>query len=175
MIGISVHPESCGIFPEIGDGPEMSPEDLSIGPAQFGNSAGLGGDPAAVDEVLHHIQQGHIMAFDTYDQLKTFVGGTPVLNKIGIIVRTKAGVTKRRMILDTMQPGVKGLAAKHQRVMLPRLLDAIIQSLSLLDQCERNEAVSWFVLDFTEAHWQTPLHESERKYFCARLEINGKQ
>ena len=34
--------------------------------------------------------------------------------------------------------------------------------------------VSAFVLDFAEAFWQMPLHPEERKFFCAKLDVDGK-
>ena len=52
-------------------------------------------------------------------------GEAPILSKIGLIVKEKDGVVKKRMILDTKQSGLKHCSAKHQRVLLPRLLDAI--------------------------------------------------
>ena len=57
-----------------------------------------------------------------------------------------------------------------------RLLDAIIQIFELLDTANSDVefGVSAFVLDFKEGFWQAPLHPSERKFFCPRLKIDGK-
>ena len=35
--------------------------------------------------------------------------------------------------------------------------------------------MEWFVLDFSEAFWQVPLAASERRFFCAKLAIDGKE
>jgi hypothetical protein len=107
------------------------------------------------------------------DELRAYLGAEPVLNKVGVITKERAGKVKKRIILDTKVAGTKECSAKHQRVLLPRLLDAILQALILYDQCGPGESMDWFVLDFTEAFWQIPLHPSERRFFCARVPING--
>ena len=101
------------------------------------------------------------------------MGGQPILNKIGLIVREKNGEVKKRMILDTKQSGLKDCAAKHQRVLLPRLLDTITQALNLLSKCQDGEDVDFFVLDYCDAFWQIPLHPEERRFFCAKVNIAG--
>jgi hypothetical protein len=94
---------------------------------------------------------------------------------LGIITKIRAGKVKKRMILDTSASDVKSSTRKGQRVILPRLLDAINQTLTLMalvfDMC--NMGTDLFVLDFTEAFWQMPLHSSERKFFAAMIERHG--
>ena len=77
------------------------------------------------------------------------------------------------MTLDTKASRIKQCSAKYQRVILPRLLDTIIAALKLLATCDEREGVSLFVLDFTEAFWQIPLSPAERRFFAARLNIDG--
>ena len=98
-----------------------------------------------------------------------------ILSKIGIISKMRAGKMKHRMILDTKAAGLKQASRKGQRVILPRLLDAILQALRLMGECEDGEGVEWMVLDFTDAFWQVRLHPDERKYFCCRIMHEGKQ
>ena len=78
------------------------------------------------------MDKGHLLAFDTYEQLQEYVGGKPVLRKLGLIVKTRNGITKARMILDTKESGVKWITAKTERVTLPRLFDAVMRLLFLL-------------------------------------------
>ena len=35
-------------------------------------------------------------------------------------------------------------------------------------------AVNAFVLEFSDAYWQLPLRDDERKYFCATVKFRGK-
>ena len=78
------------------------------------------------------------------------------------------------MRLDTKASGLKHASHKSQRVFLPRLFDVVLQTLQLMGRCHEQEALEWFVLDFSKAFWQIPLHASEQKYFVARLMMNGQ-
>ncbi len=64
--------------------------------------------------------------------LQQFVGGAPVLSKLGLILKTRNKVTKARMILDTNASGIKYVTGKSQRVILPRLFDAVLRMLCLM-------------------------------------------
>ena len=118
-------------------------------------------------------------AFDSLDELKTFVGGEVALNKLGLIVKTRNGVTKARMILDTSQSKVKRASTQSQRVTLPRPFDAILHLLYLMTLSMAclgaADCLVSFVLDFSDAFWQTPLSPAEQKHFCATGLINGQR
>ena len=100
-------------------------------------------------------------------------GAAPILSKICFIVKERDGVVKKRMILDTKKSGLKHCSAKHQRVLLPRLLDAISKGINLMSSCGEGESTEWLVLDFSDAFWQVPLDPSERRHFCAKVNIAG--
>lgn len=107
-------------------------------------------------------------------ELTHFLGGeAPILSKIGLIIQEHNGEVKKRIILDTKQSGLKHCSSRHQRVFLPRLLDAITQGLNLLSIGGSGEGVDWLVLDFSDAFWQVPLDPPERRFFCARVKVNG--
>ena len=106
------------------------------------------------------------MAFNTFEQLTGFVEGkpahTPILNKIGLLVKTRNGITKARTVLDTKQSGVKKMTAKSESVTLPRLFDAILRLLFQMATGVAPEvAVNAFVLDFSDAYWQIPIRDDE--------------
>ena len=93
--------------------------------------------------------------------------------QIRIITKERAGKVKRRMILDACASSIKECSQKGQRVVLPELLDAIMQALALLSLCEHTtEESELFALDFVEAFWQVPLHPEECKFFCAQIVIS---
>ena len=103
-------------------------------------------------------------------ELTTYLHGeSPILSKLGLIIKGP----KKRMILDTKESGLKHCAAKHQRVLLPRLLDAVTQALSLMSTLGPGMAMQWFVLDFGDAFWQIPLDPRERRFFCAKAIVEG--
>ena len=97
--------------------------------------------------LTEHHDKGHLMAFDTLQELEEFVQGEVILNKLGLIVKTRNGVTKARMILDTKESGVKTVTAQGQRITLPRMFDAIIPILFLLS-CMA--AAAGAVIDFLD-------------------------
>lgn len=57
---------------------------------------------------------------------------------------TRNGITKARMIPDAKESGVKWITAKTQRVILPRLLDAVLRVLFLLSCI--SSAMGWLLL-----------------------------
>ena len=48
-----------------------------------------------------HIDKHHLREFDSYEELAEYVGGHPILSKIGLITKVRNGVTKHRFVLDT--------------------------------------------------------------------------
>ena len=86
-----------------------------------------------------------------------------MLSNIGIVTKMRAGKVKNRMILDTKVAFIKYVSRKGQRVILPRLLDAILQALCLMGDCKTGEGVEWLVLDFTDAFWQIRVHPDKGK------------
>ena len=67
----------------------------------FRNYPGVEDQVITETELQGHLDKGHLAAFDTHQQLQDYLGGKPGLNKIGLIVKTRNGKTKARMILDT--------------------------------------------------------------------------
>ena len=54
------------------------------------------------------------------------------------------------LLLETLTSNVKHVTAKRQRVILPRLLDAVLKLLELVCNNQNEQVVRAFVLDFTE-------------------------
>ena len=70
-------------------------------------------------------------------------------------MKTRNGITKARMILDSKQSGVKTVTSQAQRVPVPRLFDAILQILCLLTFVAAGvndvwEMVEAFVLEISD-------------------------
>ena len=131
-------------------------------------------------ELTTHLGKGHIAAFETKAELAEYVGGPPpILNKLGLIIKIRNGIKKARMILDTKASGVKAITTQAQRINLPRLFDAILQILVLLTFAAASTIsgidVESFVLDFSDAYYQVPIHRSEQRYFCATGRIRRQK
>ena len=108
-MGILHTPKNVGIFPEVEGTPECSHDAISCNMATFRNYPGVEDQAITGEEMDKHIEKGHLVAFDKKEQLTGYVEGTPprtpILNKIGLIVKTRNGITKVRTILDTKQSG----------------------------------------------------------------------
>jgi len=174
------------IFPPATDAASSDASELHSNPHTFRNYAGVEEHEATEKELQLHVDAKHLAEFDTYDELSQFVNATEaepaVLNKIGLVIKVKhdaAGnpVEKARMILDTKESGVGALSGKHQRVMLPRLLDAVLRLLYLMSIAvlDPSKFITTFVLDYTQAFWQIPIAPEERKFFCATAKLRGKR
>ena len=180
--GIKFAPtDSGGIFPACDEPAAESITTLRCDANKFRNYHGVEEHPVTEEELQAHIDEGHLAEFDSYDELSAFVGGTPeepaILSKLGLIIKIKNGVEKARLILDTKESGVGSRAGKYQRVILPRLFDAILRMLYLMS-CLGGAAdtvLMAMVLDFTQAFWQLPIKPEERKYFCTSLVMRGKR
>ena len=176
--GIEVPVIDPGIFPPCYKPAELEPQDVfTKNHGGFRNYQGVEEQQITDDELAAHLEKDHIAAFDTLEELEQFVGGDVALNKLGLIIKTRAGVTKARMILDTKQSKVKHASTQGQRVTLPRPFDAILHLLFLMTvsmACVGGaDALISFVLDFSDAFWQVPLLQQEFKYYCATGLIHG--
>ena len=131
--GIAEHIKDPGIFPVCLRPADLQPQDIHCDEQQFCNYPGVEEQAITDAELAAHLAKGHLRAFDTHEELAAFVNSVkPILNKLGLIVKTRNGITKARMILDTKKSGVKRITSQAQRVTLPRLFDAILQILYLL-------------------------------------------
>ena len=83
---------------------------------------------------MKHVDKDHVVAFNSVNQLIDSFEGKPILNKLGLIVKTRNGIIKARTILDTKRSGVKRMTAKAEGVTLPRLLTPFFRCYSYLLQ-----------------------------------------
>ena len=128
--GITAQFVDPGIFPTCSRPADVQPQDIHCDEQQFRNYPGVEENAITDAELSAHLEKGHIAAFDSYAELAQFVDSdNPILNKLGLIINTRNGITKARMILDTKQSMVKYITSQAQRVILPRLFDAILQLL----------------------------------------------
>ena len=165
-----------GIFPPVDQPAAYTPESLYCDEISFKNYPGVEEQDVTEQEMQAHFDKGHLMAFGTYEELAASINGQPVLNKLGLIIKTRNGITKARTILDTKESGVKWITSKTQRVTLSRLLDAVLRMLFLLAiSTDKGDTVKAFVLNFPDAFWQMPVCPSDRRFFCATAKIKGKR
>lgn len=92
------------------------------------NYSGVGASTLAAATVKLYLGKQYLKSLDALQELQEFVWHTtPVLNKMSVV--SKKG--KDRVILDTKASRIKQCSAKYHRVVLPRLLDTIVEALKL--------------------------------------------
>ena len=174
--GILQQPKDPGIFPDRAAPADMRPGQLHCDEKSFRNYPGVEEQDITEQKMQAHLGKNHLEAFDAYEQITHFVVGKLVLSEIGLIAKTRNGITKARAILDTKESGVKGITAKTQRVIFARPLDAVLRMLFLLALAtSATVSVSSFVLDFKYAFWQMLIRKEERRFFCATAIIKGRR
>ena len=174
--GILHQPSDPGIFPDVTCPAELRPEELHADHSTFQNYPGVEEHVTTETEITGHMKPHHLDAFDSHEALSEYLGATPIYSKLGLIIRIRNGIEKARLILDTKESGIKRITAKTQRVILPRLMDAIMILLAMLSLCTQAGAqISAFVLDFSNAFWQIPIRHDERRFFCCQTIIGGER
>eukprot|EP00974_Lingulodinium_polyedra_P056297 5413921-Lingulodinium_polyedra.AAC.1 len=76
---------------------------------------------------------------------------------------------KKRIIVDSHQSNVAPVTTKPKRIVLPRLLDVVNNTLHQQEAArgryDRGIGTEYVVLDFSDAFFMLPLRPSERKFF----------
>ena len=137
----------------------------------FKNYISVEGDPAADSVIQEFISTKYARAFDCYEDVKEYLHGhEPALSRLAMITKhfhDETGTlvrTKRRLILDCLRSGVNALAKQPNRIVLPRLCDAVNSILEAMRAAKSETAL--FVIDIADAFWQLPLAMQERRFFC---------
>ena len=168
-----IFPTSSNAYEEVLDSKELLEDEQG-----FYNYQSVD-DLEAEKLIQDFMASGYVQVFDNVSKAETFCGGKPVLSKLAMLVKEKrdeAGNllrTKRRLILDCLRSNVNASALLRQRLLLPRLQDAVnsvldLQAWGLKHDRWTSTQVELLVIDIKDAFWQVPLHQRERRFFCAK-------
>ncbi len=158
-----------GLFPVAEDNPEFMPEDLATDFDGFVNYSGIEEDDDLAEQMQGYADSGFVKVFRDLRSCSEYLGGKPVLSRLGCVVKERFGKIKKRVIVDSKQSGVSRTASLGFRSVLPRVLDLVFDTLELMSDLSITENIEYFVLDFVDAFWQLPLAHAERKYFVVRF------
>eukprot|EP00435_Cladocopium_sp_Y103_P026794 s2314_g6.t1 len=107
------------------------------------------------------------------DDARRRLGGDPILSKLGVVVKFQGEqrAKKSRIIWDLRESGVNERCDPAERVVLPRLLDVVLDTLRVL----RKEGTATFAaVDIQDAFHNVPAG-SDRRYTVASAEMeDGK-
>ena len=95
-----------------------------------------------------------------------------MLSSIGVVVKRKPdGSYKYRLVHDLRRSGVNSKIKVLERLVLPRLKDAIDDAVSLFESgLLPQEEVLWLTLDFKDAFKQLPTKPTERRYLAGQAD-----
>ena len=93
-------------------------------------------------------------------------------SRIAGLVKSTHGKDKTRLIHDLGRSGVNSLVACPERVVLPRIIDAIKMALEKILR-SHGLPLEWLTLDFSDAFKQLIVSLAERKYLSGRLMRRG--
>ena len=168
--GLSTHFNLKGLWPDVPPGKEDDPSlDIETDFESFANYEGFDTDDDAFKELMGFVAQSKLRAYPSLAACKRDLGHEPVLSRFGLIVKTKNGKTKRRIILDCKQSGLSKKTARRFRVILPRLTDAVRDVLILMANMMTDEQAEEFIIDFSDAFWNMPIAREERRWFAGRV------
>ena len=81
--------ELTGILPECTPGVIRDSESLVTDFYSFGNYNGIENDPDIISAVKGYVDSNFLAEFDSLKECESYLGGTPVLNKLGKVTRHK--------------------------------------------------------------------------------------
>eukprot|EP00973_Karenia_brevis_P085174 11823355-Karenia_brevis.AAC.1 len=78
------------------------PEQLQTDYDTFANYEGIEADEDVASELQRLTSKGYLRRFDSLRDCQAFFHGEkPILSKIGVIVKNRAGKVKKRIVLDS--------------------------------------------------------------------------
>ena len=172
-LGIEQAIESTGVFPPAKDADDyMLPQDLHTQLEGWSNYKSAEEEPEVVGQLLREQEdKQHCRMFDTLEEALEYLHtDSAVLSKLALVTKVRAdGSKKYRLIWDLLRSQVNRAVRMPERIILPRLQDAVEDALGLL---QHDGQLEWAVLDVADAFHNIPIDPSERKYACGSF--NGK-
>ena len=136
---------TAGVFPSTSAADSIFPKDsepsqegdladtLARTEEEFTNYKGIDQDQDAVKELLGFRDNGDLQSHEDLSSCFKKLGGTVVLSRFGLVIRTRNGKTKKRIILDLKESMIFASSGRTNGVVLPRLTDHILCLLEELD------------------------------------------
>ena len=165
-----------GIFPTYSEEEDpllIDADDLATEPA-FTNYDGVDANPAVAEEVKRMHDANYVKQFAAYEDVVRYLGAEPVLSRIGVIERIRAGIVKHRIVINSKRSKVSAATRRFERTMLPRVLDVVYDALDLLathraEHPNVQAEIEFLIADFKDAFFIVPNSPSERRYFVVRF------
>ena len=165
--GIASQIPTAGIFPTDASPPDEQESLSLLGLEDFTNYRSVDGDPEAIPLVEGLAGTGFFSIFEDAKECRAWLHARPVFSRMAMLCKTrKDGTVKRRLISDCRRSGVNSRAKLPERLVLPRVADAVRSALHLLQQRRPDSEIEMMAIDFKDAFWQVPLRHEERPFFA---------
>ena len=167
-MGLEATMKRTGIFPPVPDDrvPLLDPLTYSHG---WQNYQSAEADPEVVRTLIAEMTEaGWCREFDSLKELSGALDGAqPLFSKLGLISKARDdGSLKHRMIWDLLRSNINASATQSERIILPRLIDLVNDTVDLMTAAGEGEEVWIFIMDVKNAFHLLPLRPDERRYFC---------
>ena len=176
-IGILNDIPRAGIFPDVQIAVETDITLAEFVTPESGwvNYASVENEQDTVNKVLGKaVEAGFCRVYDTREALEAAAGTADIVyNKLALISKVRDdNTTKHRVIWDILRSRVNGQERVGQRIVSPKVTDAVEDALDLARAAGPGESPEWFVIDVADAFHNVPIHQSEWRFCCVR--VGGK-
>ena len=159
-LGIEREIEAHGIFPRLTEAEAQraakgyAPIDNFGQHVDFTNYASYAEHVQQADVELERERVAGYLSTGTKKDIEDVANGALEPSRVGVIVKSKSGTTKVRLIHDLSRSGVNHRIKVPERVILPRLSDVIEGAIVVLKARDDRNLVEFLVLDFKDAFKQ---------------------
>ena len=173
-MGVTQEIPTVGIFPAAApvEEPRRDPASLATHQEGWCNYTSVEDNLEVAQKLMQEaVAAKRCLEFDTMEQLLEGLGVADVtLNKLGLISKQREdGSWKHRLIWDLLRSKVNEAIRSSERVVLPRLQDAICDAVTLGSLCGEGDELEWMVLDVADAFHNVWLRPEEVKFCCTKV------
>jgi hypothetical protein len=146
----------CGVFPTV---VEDNPSQESL-PSLVTDTQGWTNYKSVEEDLVHALelaekaeQNGYCRILDSESECHDMVGTRDLtVQPLGMVSREKEdGTIKRRLVFDYLRSGTNARIRLSERIVLPRLSDAVDNAKRVHRHLQPNIILEWLVLDFSDA------------------------
>ena len=163
-LGVREDLPSRGIFPEVDPGEANAAlDDIFASMEPRANYKSYEEAFAHVTPELERLRKlGYVEVLGSWRQVQERFGRSVVVSKLAAILKPKAdGSLRVRLVIDYRRSGVNAFVRTRERVVLPRIRDAIDNAVFLMSKAGGNKDMSWMVVDFKDAFHTVPVDPAD--------------
>ena len=173
-LGYSTPIPSNGVFPKV----EATEWEAETAQQLVRGLEGWENHPSAVEEAQDLLKligeakdKGFCAIYDNMAEARKDLGVTPVLSKLGVIVKVKEATKKARIIWDLRESKANELCNQGERIILPRILDAVHDGLEIF---RKGGHPSFLAVDVRDAFHNIPAGQDKSFTTAAFRDSDGK-